>query len=73
MDALNIIKVNIHAIGAEQTGGSDNCCANMHTFQRDNLKQETVRAEKCYTNIDSISKSNNKTKPTVESKLSKTI
>ena len=27
-------------------------------------RQETNRAEKCYTNTDSISKSNNKNKPT---------
>ena len=45
----------------------------MHTVQGDKLKQETVRAEKYYTNMDSISKSNNKTKPMVESRLSKTI
>ena len=68
IDALNIIKINIHTIGAEQT-----CGANMHTVQRDDPKQETVRAEKCYTNTDSISRSNNKTKPMVKSKLSKTI
>ena len=29
--------------------------------------------EKCYTNTDSISKSNNKTKPVVKSKLSERI
>ena len=29
IDVLNIIKINIHAIGVEQTIGSDNCCANM--------------------------------------------
>ena len=32
-DVLNIIKISINAIGAEQTGGSDKCCANMHTVQ----------------------------------------
>ena len=32
-DVLNIIKMNINAIGAEQTGGSDKCCKNMHTIQ----------------------------------------
>ena len=61
-DVLNTIKINIYAIGAEQTGGSDKCCANMHTVQGDEPKQETGRAEKCYTNMDSISKSNSKTK-----------
>ena len=47
IDMLNIIKINIHSIGSEQTGGSDNCCANMHTVQRDDPKQLTVRAQKC--------------------------
>ena len=37
-DALNIIKINIHTIGAEQTGGSDKCCTNMHTAQGDEPK-----------------------------------
>ena len=50
IDTLNILKVNIHAIGAEQTRGSDNCCANICTIQRDNPKQETVKAEKYCTN-----------------------
>ena len=45
----------------------------MNTIQWDEPKQETFRAEKCYTNIDTISKANNKTKPMVKSKLSKTI
>ena len=72
-DALNIIKINIHTIGAEQTGGSGICCTNMHTVWRDDLRQEAVRAENCYENTDSISKSNSKTMPMVESKFSKTI
>ena len=73
IDALNIIKINIHIIDTEQTGGNYNFCTNMHTVQRDDPKQETVRAKKCYTNTANISKSNSKTKPTVKSKLSKTI
>ena len=40
-DVLNIIKINIHAIGTEQTGDSDKSCANMHTVQEDEPKQET--------------------------------
>ena len=72
-DVLNIIKINIHAIGTEQTGDSDKCCTNMHIVQEDGPKQERVRAEKCYTNMDSISKSNNKTKPVVNSEASKAI
>ena len=72
-DALNIIKININAIGTEQTGTGDKCCANMHTVQGDEPKQETGRAEKCYTNMDSISKSNDKTKPMVERNSYKTI
>ena len=34
--------------------------------------QETVKAEKCCTNMDSISKSHNRTKPMVKSRLSDT-
>ena len=34
--------------------------------------QDTVKAEKCCTNIDSISKSNNRIKPTVKSRLPET-
>ena len=36
-------------------------------------KQEIDGAEKCYTNTDSISKSNNKKKPTVETRLPNTV
>ena len=72
-DALNIIKIYINAIGAEEAGGSDRCCTNMHTVQGAKLKQETDGAEKCYTNMDSISKSNNKTRPRVKSNSYKTI
>ena len=68
-DMLNIIKINIHTIDTEQTGDSDKCCANIHTIQEDEPKQETVRAEKCYRNMDSISISNNKTKPTVQEQI----
>ena len=45
----------------------------MCTIERDGLKQETVKAEKYGTNTDSISKSNNKIKPTIENRLSETI
>ena len=41
INMLKKIKINIHKIGVEQTGGSDNCCTNMHTVQEDNPKQET--------------------------------
>ena len=73
IDVHDIIKINIHTIGAEQTRGSDNCFANMHAIQRDDPKQETVKAEKYCTNTDSISKYSNKSKPMVESRLSETI
>ena len=73
IDILNIIKINIHTIGTKQTSGGNICCVNMYAVQRDDLKQETVRAEKCYTNTDNISKSNNKTKPLGKSKLSITV
>ena len=45
IDALNIIEINIHAIGAEQTTGSDKCCTSMCAIQRGDPKQETVKAE----------------------------
>ena len=70
IDALDIIK--IQAIGAEQTTGSDNCCTNMCNIQWGDPKQETVKAEKYCTNTD-ISKSNNESKPMVNSRLSETI
>ena len=57
IDVLNIIKVNIHSIGTEQTGGSDNCCANRPAAQKEDMKQERNRADRCYMNTDSISKS----------------
>ena len=45
----------------------------MCTIQKDDPKQETVKAEKYCTNTDSISKSNNKSKPMAKSRLSETI
>ena len=62
IDVLNIIKVSIHSIGTKQTGDSDNCCTNRPTTQKEDTKLETNRAEKCYTNTDSISKSNSRNK-----------
>ena len=73
IDALNIIKVNIHSIGTKQTGDSDNCCRIRTTAQREDTKQETNRVEKYYTNTDSISKSSNKNKPMVDNQLSNTL
>ena len=65
-DALNIIKININSIGAEQA----KCCTNMHTVWGSGPKQEMVRGVMCYTNMDSISNSwDNKTKPIVEKKI----
>ena len=69
IDAFNLLKINIHAIGTEQTRGNDNCCANMNPRQGDDPMQETVKAEKCCTNIDGISKSNSSMKPMVKSRL----
>ena len=37
------------------------------------MKHEMGGAEKCYTNTDNISKSNNKNKPRDDSRLSKTV
>ena len=45
----------------------------MCIIQKDEPKQEPVKAEKYQTNIGSIPKSNNKSKPMVESRLSETI
>ena len=72
IDALNIININIHSIGTEQGGGNDNCYTNKATTQREDMKQETNRAETCYTIKVSILKSDNKDKPTVNKKLSNT-
>ena len=58
-DILNIRKIDIQT--AEQSGDSNKCCTNMHNVQKDEAKQETARAEKYYTNMDNISKYNNKT------------
>ena len=56
-DTLNIIKINIDSIGAEDARYSDKWCANMHNVQGFEPKQEIGGAEKCYTNMDNISKS----------------
>ena len=48
IDTLNIININIHSIGREQAGDSHNCYANNPTAQREDTKQETKKAEKCY-------------------------
>ena len=71
-DVLNIIKINIDSIDAEDARDSKSC-ANMHTVWETDPKQETGSAEKCYKNMDSISKSrDNSTKPTAETKCNKT-
>ena len=71
-DMLNKLKINIDSIGAEDARDSK-WCANMHTVQESKPKQKRDRAEKCYTNMESISKSrDNNTKPTVETKYNKT-
>ena len=43
------------------------------TAQREDMKQETDRAEKCYTDTDCISKFNNRNKPKVNNQLPNTI
>ena len=64
-------KINIDSLGAEDARGSKSC-ANMFIAQETEPKQETDSAEKCYTNIYSISKStDNSTKPTVKHNLIK--
>ena len=61
-DALNIIKININSIGVEQARASDKCCKNMHTVREFKPKWEMVRETKCYTNMESTSKSRDKKK-----------
>ena len=73
IDLLNIINVTIHSIGTEHAEDGDNCNTNKTAAQREDTKQETNRAEKCYTNTDSIAKSNNKDKPMVNNQLSNTV
>ena len=73
IDVLNITKVNIHSIGTEQIGDSDNCCTDRSTIPEKKTKQETDRTEKSYINTDSISKSNNKNKPMVDNQLPNTV
>ena len=70
---LKIIKINIDSVVAEDTRDSDKWCADVHTIWVFEPKQETGRVEKCYTNVDSSSKSrDNKTKAMVETKSHKT-
>ena len=72
-DVLNIIKINIDSISAKDATDRNEWCANMHTVWASKPKQETGRAEKCYTSIDNISKStDNKTKAMVNTKPHKT-
>ena len=73
IDALNIININIHSIAIKHYGGNDNCCTNKATAQHADTTQETIRTEKCYSNTDDISKSDNTEKPIVNNKLSNTI
>ena len=54
-DALNIIKININSISAEDARDSK-WFANMHTVWESELKKETDRSEMCCTNMDSILK-----------------
>ena len=72
-DVLNIIDINIHSIYTKQAGDGDNCYINTPTAQREDTKQETNKAEKCYRNTDSISKYNNKDKSMVNNQLSNTV
>ena len=71
-DVLNIIEIDIDSIGTEDARDSK-WCASMHTVWEPEPKQETERAEKCYTNMDSILKlRGNNTKPMVKTKSNKT-
>ena len=72
IDMLYTINVNIHSIGTEHDGGSDNCCTNKAAAHSTDTTQEANKAEKCYTNTDSISKSGNTDKPMINNKLSNT-
>ena len=65
IDVLNIISIDIHSIGTEYDAGNDNCCTNEVAAQSTGMMQETNRAEKCYTNTDSISNPDNTDKAMV--------
>ena len=54
-DVLNIISINIHAIGAEDTRDSEQH-TNTHTVQGSKPRQETDGEDKCCTNMYRISK-----------------
>ena len=70
-DVLNIISINIHAIGAEDARDSE-WYTNIHTIQGSKPRQETDREDKCCTNRISISKlASNNTKIKAEVKASK--
>ena len=70
-NALNIIKINIHSIGAEDVRDSK-WSANIHTAWGSNYRQETGRAKNFCTNKVSISNStNSNTKPMVKAKANK--
>ena len=70
---LNIKNININSIGTEHGGDNDNNCTNKATSQSPDTIQETDITEKCYANTDSISKLDNKDKPTVNNNLSNKI
>ena len=80
IDVLNIMHINVNTIDVRDGSCTDNCCTNKaipqspwHEQQYANMTQATDRAEKCYTNTDSISKSDNPDKLMVDNKLSNTI
>ena len=70
---VNIIKININSIVAEDARDSKSC-ANMQTALETEPKQKTDIAEKCYTDMDSISKlRENNTKPMIETQSNGTM
>ena len=65
IEALNIININIHSTDTEQAGDGDNYYTNKPIAQKEDMKQETKRAEKCYRDTRHLSNLTTKISPMV--------
>ena len=72
IDMLNIIDINYNTIDMHRNDSTNNystntaiCQSSRHVQHYTNIMQDTDRVKKCYANIDTISKFENKDKPTV--------
>ena len=80
INTLDILTINCNTIGTREADITNKCSAITANCQGScceqhytNMIQEAARPQKCYTNIDSMSKSNNKDKPMVNNQLSNTV